>query len=473
MTPRNIIGYAVICLLCMAAISIAWEFVAEDFILDYFRDEDVNEDAELHWHFVIQSTVFAGLALAISSYLMLRISRGQQVVETALRERDRQVSLIAENIPVVLSHFDRDQRYVYVNQMWESWYGRKREDVIGMHWRDINSAESYELLRPFVESALRGSQTAFDQRVSYPDGSTRDVEFCYVPQIDDRGEVRGLFTLASDISDRKRAERALIAAKEAAELSNQAKSEFLANMSHELRTPLNAIIGFSEFLQSDLLDPLDVPRHREFARDISVSGHHLLDLINDILDLSKIDAGKIDLHEDVIDVGETIERCIALLRERLQHGGLTLETSISPSLPDLRADPRLVKQVLLNVLSNAVKFTPAGGTISVKAWSGSADGLLIQVADSGIGMAVEDIPRAMRRFERIDSPTARARAGTGLGLPLSRGFVELHGGSLDIQSKLDLGTTVTIRFPAERSVATASDTDLNATAATEVAEPAA
>ena len=298
-------------------------------------------------------------------------------------------------------------------------------------------------------------------------------EFCYVPQIDDRGEVRGLFTLASDISGRKRAERALIAAKEAAELSNQAKSEFLANMSHELRTPLNAIIGFSEFLQSDLLDPLDVPRHREFARDISVSGHHLLDLINDILDLSKIEAGKIDLHEDVIDVGETIERCIALLRERLQHGGLTLETSISPSLPDLRADPRLVKQVLLNVLSNAVKFTPAGGTISVKAWSGSADGLLIQVADSGIGMAVEDIPRAMRRFERIDSPTARARAGTGLGLPLSRGFVELHGGSLDIQSKLDLGTTVTIRFPAERSVATASDTDLNATAATEVAEPAA
>ncbi|MGH6967539.1 MAG: ATP-binding response regulator [Stellaceae bacterium] len=257
--------------------------------------------------------------------------------------------------------------------------------------------------------------------------------------------------------ERKRIEAQLIETKNSAEAASRAKTEFLANMSHELRTPLNAIIGFSEILKQEPLGPLGHPSYRDYVRDVYESGVHLLRIINDILDLSKIEVGKLTLSEAPIEPGETIESCLRIVRERANNGGLTLATDLAPDLPTLNADERMVKQVLLNLLSNAIKFTPSGGSVRVVARVDEADGLTIQVVDTGIGIAAADLERALQPFEQIDSSLHRKYQGTGLGLPLARSMCELHGGRFTIESTVGKGTTVTVRFPPERSLRKSSE----------------
>jgi signal transduction histidine kinase len=238
---------------------------------------------------------------------------------------------------------------------------------------------------------------------------------------------------------------------EAAAASSQAKSQFLAAMSHELRTPLNAIIGFSEMLVGETYGPLGDARYRDYVRTIRHSGTHLLDLINDVLDFSKIEAGKLDLAEDMIDVNAAIDEALRMVENQAASGKVVLGARIDGELPLITADARRVRQVLLNLLSNAVKFTPRGGEVTVSA-AADAGGLAIAVADTGIGMAPEDIPKALERFGQIDTRLARRYEGTGLGLPLSLRLMELHGGTLAIDSALGRGTTVTVTFPAGRIV---------------------
>ena len=262
--------------------------------------------------------------------------------------------------------------------------------------------------------------------------------------------------LKREIAERKRTEEALLAAKEAAELANRSKSEFLANMSHELRTPLNAIIGFSEMIKTATFGPVGSPKYREYATDIYGSGQHLLNVITDILDISKIEAGKLELHEEPVDVPEAVESCLMLVNERAENAGLTLEIEIADDLPPLRADERKLKQILINLLSNAVKFTPEGGTVTTRVWYHRDDGYVFQVADTGIGIAPDDIPKVLAPFGQVDSTLARKYEGTGLGLPLTKSLVEMHGGSFDLQSEPGVGTTVTARFPAGRIVSEAA-----------------
>ncbi len=237
-----------------------------------------------------------------------------------------------------------------------------------------------------------------------------------------------------------------------AELANRAKSEFLANMSHELRTPLNVIIGFSELIENELLGPVGTPQYRDHAQDIAESGRHLLGLIENILDLSKIEAGKVDLYEQDIDIPEAIRTSLVLAGGRANHQGIELESDLPEALPRLHADERMLKQVLISLLSNAVKFTPGGGRVTVRAWADAKTGYVVQVSDTGIGMSLDDIPKAMVRFGQADGRLDRKFEGTGLGLPLSKSLVELHGGTLDLDSESGVGTVVTVRFPAERIV---------------------
>jgi signal transduction histidine kinase len=254
--------------------------------------------------------------------------------------------------------------------------------------------------------------------------------------------------LRQEVAVRKAAERAAAAA-------SQAKSDFLANMSHELRTPLNAIIGFSEVMCTELFGRIGNPRYVQYATDIRESAIHLLTVISEVLDFSRAEAGGLTLHESPVDIAAAIGSARRLVEGRAASGGIALETALQPDVGGLRADERMVKQMLINLLSNAVKFTPEGGRISIRAERGG-DELHLKVADTGVGMAPEEIPVALTAFRQVDSGWSRKHGGTGLGLPLVKSMIELHGGSLSIESKRGLGTTVTLTFPAARVMAPAA-----------------
>jgi len=221
-------------------------------------------------------------------------------------------------------------------------------------------------------------------------------------------------------------------------------------MSHELRTPLNAVIGYSEIIKNETFGPVGSPKYREYVCDIHDSGRHLLNIINDILDLSKLETGGLELLETDVDIVEAIKASVRLVHERALTKNVTVELNCGDDLPTLRADERKLKQIIVSLLSNAVKFTDPGGTVTVNAWCRPESGYVLQVADTGIGMALEDIPKALAPFGQIDSDLNRRYEGTGIGLPLTKALVEMHSGSIDVQSKLGVGTMVTIRFPAER-----------------------
>lgn len=258
--------------------------------------------------------------------------------------------------------------------------------------------------------------------------------------------------LKSEIVQRRKVEAALQISKEDAELANRTKSEFLANMGHELRTPLNAIIGFSDMIRGQEFGPVKNTRYLEYLEDINQAGNGLLNIINDILDLSKIEAGKAELREDVVSVSQAIDSCMLLMRERAVEKGVTLSLDLANGPSSLYADEQKLKQILINLLSNSIKFTPVGGEVTLRSRQDQS-GYLLQVADSGIGIAPDDIPIALSAFRQVDSDLNRSFEGTGLGLPLCKSLTEIHGGSLEVQSEVGVGTTVTVRLPTERIVA--------------------
>ena len=257
----------------------------------------------------------------------------------------------------------------------------------------------------------------------------------------------------TDITERKRFERQLIDAKEEAELARRSMSEFLAHMSHELRTPLNAIIGFTDVMKQQIFGPIENPRYLEYADTVNMAGRHLLRIINDIIDLSKIESGQTKLEDMLFDPRELLEGCLDLVGPRAAEGGLTLRRNLPSPMPWLRGDATRVKQVVLNLLTNAVKFTPAPGTVTLTAKETPDGSLVLRVDDTGVGIARKDIPTALSRFGRLGSPYVRNRDGMGLGLTLVQIFAKLHGARFDLDSKEGEGTTATVTFPPWRVAA--------------------
>jgi len=298
-----------------------------------------------------------------------------------------------------------------------------------------------------------------DEHVQFSDlGATLLVENpdalieCFV--VTSRGRYLGIVTgealLRCKVALLQARERELSEALAAAHEASRAKSNFLALMSHELRTPLNAIIGFSEVLGGEMFGALGNGRYRDYANDIHGAGRHLLALINDILDLSKAEAGKFELVCEAIVPQDLVSECMKLMRGRAVEARLSLTQGVDASLPPLYVDRLRVKQILLNLLSNAVKFTPPGGAVRISVERGPDGSLALAVSDTGIGIAPEFIQAALEPFRQIASPFARNVEGTGLGLALAKALMECHGGTLELESALNLGTTARLIFPAER-----------------------
>ena len=325
--------------------------------------------------------------------------------------------------------------------------------IVGQSIRDLMPADPAERL---IATLRRTIETGQPQIIEYQllvpagarwfEGRTQALPPGFAP-------TPKVLLLVRDVTERVQTAERLATAKELAEAANQAKGAFLATMSHELRTPLNAIIGFSDIMVHEMFGPLGSPRYLSYAQHIQSSGTHLLDLINDVLDMSKLEAGRYALEDRRIDVMALLHDCADLAAVSAQQGGVTLDIAPAPALPSLNADDRAVRQVVLNLLSNAVKFTPKGGRVTLTAAMPGDGSLTVAVADTGIGIAPEALHIIAEPFRQADNSISRRFGGTGLGLSISRNLMELHGGSLTIDSTVGEGTTVTILFPPARVLA--------------------
>ncbi|UEM03257.1 PAS-domain containing protein [Skermanella rosea] len=368
-------------------------------------------------------------------------------IEASLRRTEQRLTDAIESMSDGLVLLDADQRFVMCNSRYREFYpelasrltrGTPVSAIIGPGAREADLCEHGTTTDTALVQVVESGQISPDAECWLATGR-------WIRISDRHTGDGGLVGIRTDITSLKLNEEALRKASGRAESASLAKSQFLAHMSHELRSPLNVIIGFAEMIESRIFGSLGSPKYEEYIRDIRESGQHLLALINDILDLSKIEADKYVLNPEPMAVPDLIRTCQRAFRLRAEEVGVRLEYS-GGELPRITADERAIKQVLINLLSNAIKFTPPGGTITLQA---AVEGptVMISVADTGEGIPAADLPRIGQPFERSVKPDGIQRDGTGLGLALSRRLVELHRGSLEISSQEGIGTQVTMRLP--------------------------
>lgn len=348
---------------------------------------------------------------------------------------------------------DKNLRFSYFSERFTLVTGVPEDKLLGQTREDNGnpgaSAEDWQ--KHLSDLRSRRIFRNFTHPRIKPDGQQVWLSISGMPYFRD-GEFAGYRGVGTDITDRVQTEKMLTEAKDEAEKANRIKSDFLANMSHELRTPLNAVIGFSQMMMGEIYGKLGAPKYHEYAGDICNSARHLLELINDILDISKIESGEFYLNEQDIDVQQVIDEAVGLVQSQIKSKKQKLVVNIEPDMPHLYADRRMVKQVLLNVLSNANKFTAIGGTLSLEARHSGDQGIRFRMNDNGIGISMADLPRVLEPFNQVKTSASVAQEGTGLGLSLVKMLMELHNGKMSIESELDKGTTVQLVFPKQRSV---------------------
>lgn len=363
----------------------------------------------------------------------------------ALRESEKKYRIIIETANEGIWTLDASGRTNYVNSHMAQMLGCTEEEMQGMHLFDFMDADARTEVETFLERLKKGSKEVHDFKLTKKDGTCLYTIFSTSPIFDAKGEYAGALGMFADITERKRAEELRIE-KDRLEYASRAKSEFLASMSHELRTPLNSILGFSDLLKLETSGELN-EKQKHFVDNIYTSGQFLLNLINDILDLSKVEAGKIVLNKEKMPVPTTIDEAITLIKEKAAKHNINIYKEIDPELKFIDADKQRVKQILFNLLSNAVKFSKESGgtvTISVKKEGDMAD---ISVSDTGIGIKPESMGKLFQKFEQLERGISEKYGGTGLGLAICKQLAELHGGSIWAESKYGEGSTFTFTIP--------------------------
>lgn len=364
----------------------------------------------------------------------------------ALRISEARMATLLDNSPAPIYFKDVHLRFVMCNRRFAEVYQISADAILGKTSAELHGSEA---ARDFTAH----DQAVIDQRIlivrEEKVGAATFLTTKF-PVFDGDQKLIGLAAIETEITDRIEVEKAFRAARDEAETANRAKSAFLANMSHELRTPLNSIIGFSDSLLAETLGPLANSRQYEYLNFVKAAGEHLLDVINDILDLSRIEAGKLELEESDIDLSGAVSETVRLMSERATASKLALINNIPDSLPHVRTDERQIKQVVINLLSNALKFTPQGGEIEISAAVLDSGELEIRVRDSGIGIDAKHLERVQQPFAQIADALTRKHEGTGLGLAIVKSIIAMHGGDFRLESTLGQGTTAIVILPASR-----------------------
>ena len=371
----------------------------------------------------------------------------QRAADRAAAEGTAMYRFLADNAMDLITRHSADGRIRFASPAAQSLLGLAPDALIGVAPAALVHPDD---LRPMQAALMEASYFArpatAEIRLRRADGTFVWAEIRCRPAAAANGEAADIVAVTRDITERKSHERALIEARDLAEDANRAKSSFLANMSHELRTPLNAILGFSEVMTHEMFGPVGSPRYLEYSRLIHESGAHLLELINGILDMTKIEAGKFELSEEIFDLRDVAEACVRLVRPQAERASVVLKIGIAAGAQTIFADKRAIKQVLVNLLSNGVKFTPRGGEVRITAGLDTR-GIEIAVSDSGVGISTKDLARLGQPFEQVEGEHVRSKEGTGLGLALVKALAAMHGGEATIESTLGVGTTVRVRLP--------------------------
>ena len=342
------------------------------------------------------------------------------------------------------------------NRSAEALFGYDARELAGRPFVELFAPDSVDIAVTYLESVSEGGAVGMinngrDVTARVRRGGYLSL-FMSIGRIGaDAGKLCAVFR---DVTSWKKVETELLSAKRRAEQASAAKSELLAKISHEIRTPLNAIIGFSEVMMLERLGPMLNERYRDYAKDIHASGGHLMSLINDLLDLSKIEAGKLELSVDKVSLNELAQQCVALMQPQANRERIVIRTSLPPTLPKIVADARSVRQIVLNLLSNSIKFTEAGGQIIVSTALDDNGNVALRVRDNGIGMSEKDIAIALEPFRQLETTIPGRAGGTGLGLPLTKALAEANRARFQIKSSPGEGTLVEVAFPAAHELAT-------------------
>jgi cell cycle sensor histidine kinase DivJ len=384
--------------------------------------------------------------------------------ETAVRAGEERYRLLAENATDMITRHDDKGRVVFASPAAQQLFGEAAQKITGDGlFERVHVADRPAYLTALSRSLANNEPMAVEFRVRRA-GPAETARFVWAEMRcrplrgaeDEPLDRPGIVAITRDISERKAQETELMRTRDEAESASRAKTQFLANMSHELRTPLNAVIGFSEILNRELFGSLGEARYRDYARLIHESGEHLLNVVNEILDMSKIEAGKFKIVKEPFEVPSLVKSCCDLMRHTAEQRSLSLIMDVAPDIPELPADKRACKQMLLNVISNAIKFTDPGGWVRVSARRNGGNVELI-VADNGIGIAEQDLPKLGKPFVQANNSYDRSYDGAGLGLSVVKGLARLHGGRLELASVLGEGTIVTIILPLEGSSESANE----------------